>query len=214
MFYVLLGRMGYARKVKSVASASRVEATPAPDRLRRLTAFVALGVASMILVQSVIAFIPLYIVDQLGRSEETGAAMLSLVYFGGLWAGPLGGYLSDRLGRVPVIIAVGLIAAPSIYFLNMAPFGVGISAVLIIMGMAMHLGMPVVEAYIISYTSERRRSTVLGIYYLGSRGGPAVAPLVGSIIDHHGFYAGFSVVAVAMAVMTFICAIFLWGRKD
>ena len=213
-FYLLLGRLGYARKVKSAASASRVEATPAPDRLRRLTAFVTLGVASMILVQSVIAFIPLYIVDQLGRSEETGAAMLSLVYFGGLWAGPLGGYLSDRLGRVPVIIAVGLIAAPSIYFLNVAPFGVGLSAMLILMGMAMHLGMPVVEAYIISYTSERRRSTVLGIYYLGSRGGPAVAPLVGYIIDHQGFYAGFSVVAVAMAVMTFICAIFLWGKRD
>jgi MFS family permease len=78
----------------------------------------------------------------------------------------------------------------------------------------MYLGMPVVEAYIISHTSERRRSTVLGIYYFGSRGGPAIAPVIGYLIDHYGFYTGFSVMGATMIAVTLICTIFLWGSRD
>jgi MFS family permease len=169
----------------------------------------------MVLVYSTISFIPLFIVDHFeGVSNETAATMLSLIFFGGLWAGPLGGYLSDRLGRVPVILAAGFIAAPAIYLLNLVPFGTAFSAILIIIGMAMHLGMPVVEAYIISHTSERKRSTILGIYYLGSRGGPAIAPVIGYLIDHYGFYTSFSVVGATMVVVTLVCAILLWGSRD
>jgi len=214
IFSVLLGRLGYTKKAKQGTPISHTETLPAPGRLHRLVAMVTLGIASMVLVYSTISFIPLYIVDYFGASEEAAAAMLSLVFFGGLWAGPLGGYLSDRLGRVPVILAVGFIAGPALYLLNLASFGVGLSVVLIIIGMAMHLGMPVVEAYIISHTSERRRSTVLGIYYLGSRGGPAIAPAIGYLIDRYGFYTTFSVVGVALLAITIVCAIFLWGSRD
>ena len=215
VFYVLLGRLGYTKKSKpGTSQESHTEVLPAPRRLRRLVAFVTLGIASMVLIYSTISFIPLYIVDYFGTSKEAAAAMLSLAYFGGLWAGPLGGYLSDRLGRVPVMLSVGLIGGPALYLLNLAPFGVGLSVVLIIIGMAMHLGMPVVEAHIISHTSERKRSTVLGIYYLGSRGGPAIAPLIGYLIDHYGFYTSFSVVGVALVAVTLVCAVLLWGSRD
>ena len=215
VFYILLGRLGYTKKAKpGTSQESHTEVLPAPRRLRRLVAFVTLGIASMVLIYSTISFIPLYIVDYFGTSEEAAAAMLSLAYFGGLWAGPLGGYLSDRLGRVPVMLSVGLIGGPALYLLNLAPFGWALSVVLIIIGMAMHLGMPVVEAYIISHTSERKRSTVLGIYYLGSRGGPAIAPLIGYLIDHYGFYTSFSVVGVALVAVTLVCVVLLWGSRD
>lgn len=214
IFYVLLGRLGYTNKAKQEAVVSQPGIPSTPSPLPRLVAFIVLGISSMVLVYSVISFLPLYIVDYFGRSEETAAVMLSLAYFGGLWAGPLGGYLSDRLGRVPVLLVMGLITGPIIYSLNLVSFGVGLSAVLILMGMAMHLGMPVTEAYIITHTSERRRSTVLGIYYLGSRGGPAIAPLIGYLIDHYGFHTSFSVVGVTMFAVTLICAIFLRGSRD
>lgn len=214
VFYILLGRLGYTRKAKPEKTLSHTEALPAPGHLRRLVAFIVLGIAGMVLISSTISFIPLFIVDHFGTSEEAAAAMLSLAYFGGLWAGPLGGYLSDRLGRLPLILAVGLIAGPAIYLLNLVSFGVGFSAVLIIVGMAMHLGMPVTEAYVISNTSERKRSTVLGIYYLGSRGGPAIAPVIGFLIDHYGFHTTFSIVGAVMVAVTLICAIFLWGSRD
>jgi MFS family permease len=140
--------------------------------------------------------------------------MISLIFLGGLWAGPLGGYLSDRLGRVPVILAAGFIAGLAIYLQNLVPLGIAFSAVLITLGMAVHLGMPAVEAYIISHTSQRRRSTMLGIYYLGSRGGLAIAPVIGYLIDRYGFYTAFSVVGATIAVVTLVCAMLLWGSRD
>jgi len=213
-FYVLLGRLDYARKAKPTTSSSSAGIPPTPRQLRRLAAFITLGIASMALIYSTISFVPLFIVDHFSASQESAAAMLSLAYFGGLWAGPLGGYLSDRIGRVPVILAVGFIAAPAIYLLNLASLGLTISIILIIIGMAMHLGMPVVEAYIISHTPERKRSTVLGLYYLGSRGGPAIAPAIGYLIDNYGFYTSFSVVSAAMLAVTVVCALLLWGSRN
>ena len=108
VFYILLGRLGYAKKAEQSTFTSHAEIAPSPRRLRRLVAFVILGTASMVLVYSTISFIPLFIVDHFGGiSNEAAAAILSLVFFGGLWAGPLGGYLSDRLGGVPVLLAGG-----------------------------------------------------------------------------------------------------------
>jgi len=81
--------------------------------------------------------------------------------------------------------------------------------------MAQYLGMPVVEAYILSHVSESKRSTVLGIYYFGSRGGPGViAPAIGYLIDQYGFYNGFSIVAAVTVGITIICALLcLWKRE-
>jgi MFS family permease len=215
VLYILLGRLGHSSKAKAKIGASHAETAPSPRHLRPLVTVIILGIAIMALVNSTLSFIPLFIVDHFGGvSNEAAAAMISLFYVGGLFAGPLGGHISDRLGRVPVVLAAGFIAALAIYLQNLAPFGAAFSAVLIILGMAMHLGMPVIEAYIIGHTSPDKRSTILGIYYLGSRGGPVIAPLIGYFIDRYGFYTGFSVVGAAMAGVTLVCAILLWGSQD
>ncbi len=215
VFYVLLGRLGYVKKTNQKIRASNTEIAQRPRRLRPLVSALILGIVIVGLVNSTVSFIPLFIVDHFGGvSNEAAAAMLSLFYLGGLWAGPLGGYLSDRLGSVPVILAAGFIAGLTIYLQNVVPLGIAFSAVLITLGTAMNLSMPAIESYIIGHTLERRRSTVLGIYYLGSRGGPAIAPLIGYLIDRYGFYTGFSVVGAAMAVVTLVCAILLWGGQE
>ncbi|MFH1926434.1 MAG: MFS transporter [Chloroflexota bacterium] len=213
VFYMFLGRMGYTNTARKKAADASATGPPEPRDLRRLSAFIALGIASMVLVYSSLQFVPLYAVDVLGTSEEWGGAMLSIAFFGGLWGGPLGGYLSDRFGRVPVIIAVGLVAGPAIYFLNLASLGVGFYAVLLIMGTAMHVGMPVVEAYIISHVSPQKRSTVLGIYYMGSRGGPAITLLIGYLLDQYGFYATYTGVSVVLVTIALACAALLWGKR-
>lgn len=213
VFYMFLGRMGYTNTARKKAADASITGPPEPRDLRRLSAFIALGIASMVMVYSSLQFVPLYAVDVLGTSEEWGGAMLSIAFFGGLWGGPLGGYLSDRFGRVPVIISVGLIAGPAIYFLNLASLGVGFYAVLLIMGTAMHVGMPVVEAYIISHVSPQKRSTVLGIYYMGSRGGPAITLLIGYLLDQYGFYATYTGVSVVLVTITLACAALLWGKR-
>lgn len=213
LFYILLGRMGYA----SVARKKTVDAVAVkpsePVDLRRLSAFIAIGIASMVLTYSTLQFVSLYAVDVLGASKETGAALLSVAFFGGIWGGPIGGFLSDRWGRIPVIIAVGLIAGPAIYLLNYVSLGFSLYAVLLLMGTAMHVGMPVVESYIISHVSPQKRSTVLGIYYMGSRGGPAIALLIGYLIDTYQFYMTLSGIALTMVVVALVSSALLWGKR-
>jgi MFS family permease len=215
VLYMLLGRLGYGKDTEPKMDQSHPKTVPSPMRLRPLVAIMILGIAIMSLVMSTVSFIPLFIVDHFGGvSNEAAAATISLFYLGGLWAGPLGGYISDRLGHMPVIIVSGFIAALAIYLQNLAPLGAAFSAVIIILGMAMHLGMPAIEAYIISHTSQRKRSTILGIYYMGSRGGPVIAPLIGFLIDRDGFYTGFSVVGATMTAVTLVCTIILWRSRD
>jgi MFS family permease len=215
LLYVLLGRRGYGRGAKIEKPKADTETIVTPKRWRHLVSLIVLSIAGQAFIVSAISFVPLFLVDQFSVSEESAGAMLAFIYGVGLGAGPLGGYLSDRLGRVPLIIVVSLITGPIIYLLNLAPYFGGILAVLLAIGMVRHLPMPVSEAYIIRQAPENNRSTILGIYYFGTRGGPgAVTPVLGYLIDHFGFHAGFSIVGAAMLVVTIICSILLWESRD
>lgn len=214
IFYILLGR--YESTGKSVHSTPDSYSESAPTRLslRRLVPFIALGIAVVVLCISILAFMPLYMVDHFGVSEGKAAALLALAYSSGFWAGPLGGYLSDRFGRIPMMLVFGLVAGPIIYLLNLTFYGWPIFAVLIGLGMSQYITMPVAEAYIIDLTSERNRSTVLGIYFFGSRGGSGVmAPVMGFLIDRYGFNTSFTIIGFTMLGIAVICAILLWGVR-
>lgn len=215
IFYFLLGRIKPAGQVKAGNPEGETVMPATPGHRRRLIVFIFLGVTSMVSIYATMSFLPLYIVDSYeGVSYEAAAAMVSFIHLGGLWAGPLGGYLSDRIGKVPVLLIASLIAGPALYLLTQVQFGAGLIVMLLILGTAEYLGMPVVESYIISHVSARRRSTVLGIYYLGSRGGPAIAPLIGYFADIYDFSTAFTWVGIAMVVITFVCGALLWGKRE
>ena len=215
IFYMFLGRWAGTAQAQQVITVYRDKEPPPPRHLRHLVAFMILSVFVGAVTFSAIAFIPLYMVDHFGVSEQTAASFFAIIYATGFWASPLGGYLSDRLGRVPLILAACLVAGFVIYFLNLAPYGLGIGAVLLIMGMTNFVRMPVSESYIIGQTTERHRSTVYGIYYFASQeAGAVLAPVMGSLIDRFGFYTCFTIASVAIIAVTLICAVFLWGSRD
>lgn len=217
IFYVLLGRRIDTSRTRQVITDHRDETPSPPGRLRRLVVFMFLSIFTQAVAFSTIAFVPLFMVDHFGVGEEAAAAFLAVIYSAGLWAGPLGGYLSDRLGRVPVLLVICLITGPVIYLLNLVPYGhgLGIGALLLIFGIVMYIRMPVSEAYIIGQTSERHRSTVLGIYYFAAmETGGILAPVMGSLIDQFGFDYSFNIAAIAVVAVTLTCSVFLWGSRD
>jgi len=215
VLYWLLGRWGYTKKAAQEISKDHTEAPPTPGRLSRLIAFLALSIVGQILILAIISFIPLFLVDHFGIGEEVAAIGLALVYTAGFWAGPLGGYLSDRLGTVPVMLVVTLVTGPVIYLLSLVSYGAAIVVLLMLIGMSLDSRMPVSEAYITGQTSERNRSTILGIYYFGSRGGPGIiTPLIGYLIDQFGFSTSFTIVGATMIAVTLLCSIWLWGGRD
>ncbi len=215
ILFILLGKRGFRGRLQQGLTGESEEIVPADGQMRQLIPFTVLGVILQILIFSSVSFAPVYAVDTMGISNEAAASLLAIAHFAGLAAGPLGGYLSDRLGKIPVLLTVALIAGPAIYLLNHVSFGWSLSLVLLLMGTCQYIGMPVSESYIIANTSSRNRSTVLGFYYFASRGGPGlIMPAMGYLFDNFGYSTGFSVAAAGMVAATIICAIFMRGLRS
>jgi MFS family permease len=215
-FYFYMSRrpgMSLSGGRKQVAAA---EVTPAaPGHVRRLVAFLVLTVLAGGVGMSIMPFIPIYAVDSLGISEQGAASLLSISWSAGLWAGPLGGYISDRIGRLPVIVAAGVLGGVLIYGLNVAPWGIWFWGLLLFMGLSHTMRMPVSEAYLLEQTNERNRSTIYGIYYFTMGGTGAVfSPIVGYVIENWGYEFCFNIAAAAAVAVTLLCWPFLRGGES
>ena len=213
-FFILLGRMGPISKDTQVVTDQYDGAPSPPKRFRRLVAFLVLSTFVQAAIISTIAFIPLFMVDNFGISEGKAAAFLSIIYSASLWAAPLGGYISDRVGRVPVIIVSCLFSAPLIYLLNVTPYGITFGILLLSIGMFMAVRGPTAEAYIIGETPANIRSTIFGIYYFsGMEVGAVFTPIMGSLIDRIGFNSSFTIASITIFLITLTCSVFL-RRRD
>lgn len=183
--------------------------------LRRLVVFMFLSVFTGGVVSSVTAFITLFIVDSFGASKVSAASYFIIYFSAGIWASPMGGYLSDHLGRVPLIIASCLISGAVIFLLKLAPYGWGIGVLMLFLGMGTFMRMPVSEAYIIGQTTERHRSMIYGIYYFSmTETGAIFAPIMGHFIDNYGFDTSFTGASIIIFAMTLLCAFFLRGSRN
>lgn len=212
--FVILGRRArasdIARRVAEVERPTKREPIP----WRQLAPFLVMTVATGIVVQSVFGFISLIAVDNFGFTEAAAARLMAITPGVGLVAAPLGGYLSDRLGQVPVMLTVSFLAIPLVYLLGVAANVGALVAVMIGMGLVTNIRMPTAEAYILGRTPEGRRSTVLGIYYFASRdGGGVLASVVGAMIDRLGLQRTTGYLSGGLAIVTALSALLLWRAR-
>ncbi|MFC1937059.1 MFS transporter [Chloroflexota bacterium] len=213
MFYVLMGRLRPTKKAERKVTGSSIE-TPSQGRWRRLVQFLVLRTSTGALVRSTMSFIPLFLVDHFGASEGAAAASMALIFSGGLWVAPLSGYLSDRVGRLTLIVAACFLSGPVIYLFTLAPYGLGTSAVLIAIGIIVYVIEPASQAYIVDEAPEHRRSLIMGIYFFSATEGSGVlTPVLGYVIDKIGFYSSVTIVSIALVVVTLLCSIWLWASR-
>jgi MFS family permease len=211
ILHIVLGkRMTNQKTVARDASVS-TEAPPAPGYMRRLITVIVLSSLTMAVVMSIVSFLPLFLVDTFGTSKETAAASMSLMFAMAFWAGPLAGYLSDRLGHLAMIISTCVVAGIVVYLLNVVSYGFGTVAVLVLIGTVTAFSTIVAQAYIVDQTPAKKRSTVLGFYFFGSMEGTGVlTPLLGYSIDHFGFQTSFTVGGAAILATLIVCSLILW----
>jgi len=215
LFYIVLGRLENRQAQKPRPVSDLGEKAGSQIKWRRLIAFIILSTFTAAIISAIIAFIPLFMVDHFGVGKQTAAVFVAVIYSAGLWAGPLGGSLSDRIGRVRMIMAMCYIMGPVIYSLNFVPFGIGFAALLLVIGIFLFMRMPIAEAFIVSHSPEHLRSTILGIYFFSViEGGGVLTPVVGYVIDQFGFYSGFTASGATMLTATFICSLFLKNSRD
>ncbi|MFC2044080.1 MFS transporter [Chloroflexota bacterium] len=214
LLYILLGRQRQSHVGEFLKLDSEVRTESAGIHWQRLVPFIIISVATTTAIQSVSAYLSLYAVDSLGLSEATAAMLMAISPAVGLFAIPVGGYLSDRFGSMQVLLAISFLAIPFIYLLGIASSAQALAALMVALGIVSGSRMPASESYIAGNTPDRRRATVLGLYFFGNtEGSGLLVPLLGTLIDRFGFYFCFTITSAATTAVLMACSLFLWRNR-
>lgn len=209
--FIFLGhRTATGASTSSTAQSAVTPSVEMPIDWIRMAALLVLTSATAAVVQCIVSFIPLYLVDLHGYAEHNAAFAISLFYSTGLWAAVAGGYLSDRIGRIRVVILAGLLSGPAVALLDVSGSTIITMGLLVFLGIGLYARAPASESYIVTNTPAGKRSTVLGLYYFGSMEGSGVlAPAIGYLIDHYGFGPSFVAAGVTLLAVAAVCAMVL-----
>jgi len=214
VFYSILGRRMRGETARPVARTTGAETNGTVVNRRQMVAFLVLSCLTAAAVVSAVSSIPLYLVDVHGFEEHQAAVAIALFYSTGLWASVLGGYVSDRLGRVGVVMALALLSGPALMILGLGRGVVTAMGMLLVLGVALYARAPASEAYIVAHTSPRNRSTILGFYYFGAmEGGGVLAPVIGFLIDRFGFSVAYAASGTGLLAVAAVCSAFLLHRS-
>lgn len=213
VFYFII-----SRTIKPRFEAAETKTSPAlkqaPNWKFQLVLFLCLTAVVSALSMSSTSFIAVFAQDHFMISAAAAAAYVGLNNFGGIWAGPLGGYLSDRIGQIPTMLISCIGMAPIIFLLVLVPYGAPFVVLLLLWGGLNSIRLPTTESFIMTNVSPSRRSTFLGIYYFTSQHSSGIfTPLLGLMIDHMGFDSTFKIVSIAMLIATATIGTILWRSQ-
>lgn len=214
--FILIGKRKQSRSsTESQMIGTEVTDTPVRIRWRQLLPFLVMSVTTVTIIQSIVAYLSLYAVDDLGVTESTAAMLVAIMPAVGFFAAPLGGFLSDRFGGIRVLVTISLLSIPLIYLLGVASNVPALVIVLVAIGIVAFIRKPTSEAYIFGHTPKGRRSTILGLYFFGGMAASGLlTPIMGNLIDRFGFQKSFTIASAVQAVVTVVCSLFLWKDKS
>ncbi len=214
-FFYLNKKYGKAH-IEEMKKKQTEERPPQPGYKRRLWAFLIMMVLGAGAGTSIRSFLTLYMVNALGMSNELAAMSMSWIFASGFYGGPLGGYLSDKLGSAKVIITTDILGGLMLFALVAVPhYGAGFIIVLVLVGAFQAIRFPVAEAFIMSQSPASHRSTIYGVYYSTMQyTGAIFAPIMGYFIDVYGYHMMFTFSAYAVTAIAVITAFFIYDARD
>jgi MFS transporter, FSR family, fosmidomycin resistance protein len=214
-FFLYLNKRYGKAHIEAMKQRQMEERPPQPGYKRRLIAFLTMMVIGGGAGATVNSFLPIYIKEVLGASNKVSAMSLSIIFSSGLWAGPIGGWIADRIGATRVIIVTGILGGLVIFALKEVSLGWGLWIVLWVMGIIQAVRFPVTEVFIMNQSPARNRSTIYGIYYSTMQyTGAIFAPIMGGFIDRFGYAKMFSFAAWAVTAVAVVTATLIWDAKD
>jgi predicted MFS family arabinose efflux permease len=166
---------------------------------------VLLGGASTLMVftyQGFTAFLPLYLVTAKGVSPPTAAVLFGAFFATGAVVQPFAGYLSDRLGKRPLLVALTLLHVLSLVVLPFVETLTSIAVLVVILGTRAGIG-PVNNAFLVGVLPADVRGSGYGLLRsvfmtIGSTG----SIVVGAFADAGSFDEAFLFLAAVVVVAT------------
>jgi len=181
---------------------------------RTIGPLVSLSIAFQVGIASMFAFLALYLVDARGISPALAAIAFGFTQLVGIVGAPLGGWLSDRLGRrIPILISLGVIG-PSVYLIAITPNDL-LLIPLTIFGLAFSMRATATEVLVMDTAPAARRGAVLGAYYLAAQPiGGIATPIFGLIAGAVGISAAFSGIGLMLVAMSLVAIVVGRGMSD
>ena len=135
----------------------------------------------------VLPFLALYLTGERGYTVEQGTLAVSLYGAGAFVGGFAGGWLSDRIGRRPVLLAsLGAAAIPAAA-IPFAPSFPAIAALAFAFGVLSEMYRPAVSAAVADMVGEERRARAFAIVYWAINLGAAIGPALGGLVAEHSY---------------------------
>lgn len=169
---------------------------------RRAGRVVAVSILFQVGFAAFLAFMALYLVDDRGVPPAIAAALFAVPQLAGIFGAPLGGWLSDRLGRRAVIVMGLGVLGPAILVFTLVPTEL-VFVPLLVIGAAGAVRMTVTEVLVAESAPPERRATVLGAYYLlSAEVGGLAAPALGVLAGIVGIGTAFGWVGIALTALS------------
>ena len=152
-------------------------------------------------------FLPVYLAYELKYTPAAIGVMMMVLQVAGFAAGPVGGELSDRLGRKRVVMSSMLMTAVVILAMVFAGSTQWFVFSVALLGFFLYATRPVMHAWAMEAAPASMGGATVGLQFATSHFGSAISPLAfGLIADHYSVFAGFYfLVATIVAANLLVC---------
>ena len=155
----------------------------------------------------VLVFLAIYLTEVRGLTSAHAGAIISAYGLGAIGSGPLGGALSDRIGRRPTLVASLIAGGASMLVLGLVTRTATMTAAAAATGLLYEMYRPVVSATVADVVLAEDRPRAYGLMYWAVNVGASVAPLLGGLVAAHSYRALFA----ADAATTAMYGVILWA---
>jgi FSR family fosmidomycin resistance protein-like MFS transporter len=179
----------------------------------RALMLVSIGSAFRTMTQvGLLTFLPVYLAYELGYSPFAVGVCLAALQVAGLVASPIGGHLSDRLGRKRIVMASMILSGVVIVLMAFAGKGPAFVFFVALVGFFLYAMRAVMQAWAIESTPKDMAGSGVGLQFGTQAFGSAFAPaLFGIIADTYSIHTAFLFLA---GLIVFANVLIVFMPKD
>jgi FSR family fosmidomycin resistance protein-like MFS transporter len=156
-----------------------------------------------------LAFLPVYLAYELGYSPFLVGVSMTVIQVAGFIAGPVGGHLSDKMGRRRVVMASMVLSGVMLVAMVLAGDSPLFVVFIALVGFFLYAMRAVLQAWAIESAPKNLAGSTVGVQFGITSLGAAVSPLLfGLVADatsvHMGFYCLAGMIIGANLLVFFI----------
>lgn len=139
-----------------------------------------------------LTFLPVYLAYELNYSPFLVGVCLTVLQVAGFAAGPVGGHLSDKMGRRRVIVSSMVLTGVMIVGLALAGKSAAFVVFIALVGFFLYAMRPVLQAWAVESMPKNLAGTGVGLHSGIQAVGSGIAPaILGVIADTYDIYTAF-----------------------